>query len=550
MDPSSLPPFFSACVCSQQEALRRIVKSRTTIASGFATSEPVPFYTQLWEFIREQDITDLCIRQALFMAPHALCVGDALRATGLGSVGARLSAMPVIGPMAGATDKAVRKLDGLRRLIEHYRELRQRRIRFVSGFLGPMSNIVVPDNRMTRMLYADEAGRNPTRAGLVDMQSVHFAEGVGAIGFDADDRPKVDAFVMGMSAPNSQGEMSHGPANGGNGDILDRILAGRDVDLLLYINGSYPFTRGWNDARNTVNVSEFESLARAGRLCVVVDDYAIPALPAGSFDDPSPAETAIAEHVANHIEMNPGFTVGRALQVGIGTTGVLAIRALAGSSWHGRGYSEMLEPYCLGLFESGKIEGSHFIRKDGRRVALDGKMVCTFSMGMAGSDFYKKLDNNPGVVIAPASRVVIPEAFYGGLGINNCLSIDFQGHVNSAGRDKNHHSGIGGAAMIHRGLARGGTGYLCMKSTHRTPEGELRSSIFPFLPQGTPISHIGPDIMGGRESSRFFLVTEHGVALVSGKSQSEYIQAVISVSDPRFRDSLKRAAWREFRVTA
>jgi len=91
-------------------------------------------------------------------------------------------------------------------------------------------------------------------------------------------------------------------------------------------------------------------------------------------------------------------------------------------------------------------------------------------------------------------------------------------------------------------------GYLCLKSTHRTPEGKLRSSIFPFLPQGTPISHIGPDLMGGRNGARLFLVTEHGVTRVSGKSQAEFIRGLVSVADPRFRDELRRAAWKEFRV--
>jgi acyl-CoA hydrolase len=548
MDLSRLPPFFSACVSSHEEALQRIVKSGIMIGSGFGPSEPSPFYRRLWDHIRANDITDLRVRQALFMAPHCLCVGGALGATGLGELGGRLSKLPVVGPAAKSADLAVRKLDGLRRLMEHYRELKQRRIQFISPFIGQVSNIVVPDNRITRLLYPEYVGRNASRMGLLDMQSVHFHDGADALAFHPDGRTKVDAFALVMTPPNEQGELSHGPANGGNGDILDHILANRDADLLLYLNAGYPFTRGWSDARNTVNIAEFEPLAKAGRLCVVIDDSPVPALPKGCFDNVAPAESVIAEHVVNHIETHLALTAGRALQVGIGVTGVLAIRALGRSSWRGRGYSEMLEPFTLELFESGRIEGSHFVRRDGRRASLDGKIVCTFAMGEEGGDFYRKLDRHTGVVIAPSSRVVIPEAFYGGLGINNCLSIDFQGHVNSTGRDRNHHSGIGGAATIHRGLARGGVGYMCMKSTHRTPEGALRSSIFPYLPQGTPISHIGPDVMGGREGARFFLVTEHGVAQVSGCTQSEFIRAIISVSDPHFRDGLKREAWKEFRV--
>ncbi|HQP35391.1 MAG TPA: acetyl-CoA hydrolase/transferase C-terminal domain-containing protein, partial [Polyangiaceae bacterium] len=128
--------------------------------------------------------------------------------------------------------------------------------------------------------------------------------------------------------------------------------------------------------------------------------------------------------------------------------------------------------------------------------------------------------------------------------------VDFHGNVNSAARDANHFSGIGGAGMIHRGLTRGGISYLCLKSTHRTPEGELRSSIFPYLPKGTPVSHAGPDLTGGREGARVMLVTEHGIAQVSGLSQWEFIKALISVADPAFRPWLRREAWKEFRVSA
>jgi acyl-CoA hydrolase len=293
---------------------------------------------------------------------------------------------------------------------------------------------------------------------------------------------------------------------------------------------------------------DFEGLAKAGRLLVVRDDSPLPALPAGVFDDACPEDVAIANNVANHVELNLGITAGRAIQVGFGPMGCLAIKALLSSSWTGRCYTEMLEPYTWELFESGRVAGTHFVEFDGRRTRLDGKIICTFAMAEEGSGFYRKLHDNPAVIVAPAARVVIPEAFHGGLGINSCLSVDFQGHVNTSGRDRNHYSGIGGGAIILRGLARGGIAYLCMKSTHRTPDGRVRSSVFPYLPQGTPVSYVGPDLMGGRSGGRVFLATEHGVAQLSGTDQHSFIQAIVSVASPRYRDSLRKAAWDEFRV--
>ncbi len=545
----NLPPFLEKCVCSHDEALRAVVRSGCTIATGFATSEPHNFYQSLWSFIRQNDIHDLRIKQALFMAPHPLCVGDALAARDrLAGAARRLRNVPLLGRATARLGQVSRKLDGLRRLIAHYRELQARRITFSSPFLGPANNIVIPDLPVLRVLYPEFAGRNISRMGIMDMQSIHFPDAVESMGIDAEGQPMVDAFVLCMTPPDENGELSHGIASGANGEILERILEQPVIDVVLYLNPGLPFTRGYGDAPNTVSVERLRRLAEAGRLRVVPDDGPLPCVPVGTFTAPSETERQIAAHIVNHIEENRQLTHGRAIQVGIGGTGVQAIRGLRQSSWRGRQYSEMLDPFTLELFEAGRIAGSHFIESDGRRTPLDGKLVCTFTMAEAGSDFYRRLDRNPAVVIASASRVVISEGFYGGLGINNILSVDFQGHVNSGGRDRNHFSGVGGGAMIFRGLANGGVGYLCLKSTHRTPEGKLRSSIFPFLPRGTPLSHIGPDLMGGRNGARLFLVTEHGLFRVSGRSQAEFIRGLVSIAHPRFRKWLARQAWREFRV--
>lgn len=534
------PSFFKSRIFSNQDAVKQTVKSGYAIGSGFATSEPLTFYQGLWDYIKKEDIVDLDIRQGLFMAAHKLCVGDALSARGWfenSKTG-----------LAKKLNAATRKLDGLGLLIAHYRELQERRITFTSGFISAPTSMMVPENFITRLLYREFAGRNSTRMGITDMQSVHFPNAVEGIAYDPDSGVKVNTFILVMTPPDRGGEMSHGPANGANHEILERILANRDADVLLYINPNYPFTYGYNDAANTININDFKGLADSGRLFAVLDNNKVPALPAGSFENPAPEEIKIAEQIVNHIEMNKQITYGRAIQVGIGGAGVQAVKALKNSGWSGRGYSEMLEPFMLELMESGKIKGSHFIETGGARTQLDGKIVCTFSVCEEGSGFYKKLDQNHAVVIAAASRVVIPEAFYHGLGINNCLAVDFQGHINSGGRGNNHHSGIGGAAMIMRGLAKGGVGYMCLKSTFRGLDGRLQSSIVPYLERGTPISLVGPDLTGGREGARIYLATEHGIARISGKSQSEFIESIISVADPRFKTWLKKEAYKEFRV--
>ena len=542
------PKFFADCIRPSDEAMERTVKSGTTIASGFATSEPHAFYESLWSYIQEHDIRDLTIRQALFMAPHEICVGDALKSKGLFEGVAEQVSFSPLSKVARKANQITRKLEGLKKLIDHYKELKERNVVFNCPFIGAATNMIIPANPVTRMLYPDFVNRNTSRMGITDMQSIHFPEAVDSMGYDPDGNPRIDSFICVMTPPNEDGEMSHALANGANGEIVQKITDNQNVNLLLYIHRRYPFTRGYSDAGNTVHVDAFKGLAKKGRLIVVEDDSKLPALPAGAFDNPAKVELQIAENVVNHIEINKRYTYGRAIQVGFGGTGVLAIRALKNSGWTGRSYTEMLEPFTLDLWEAGKIAGSHFVEKDGRRTQLDGKMVCTFTICEEGSDFYQRIDNNDSIVVAPASRVVIPEGFYFGLGINNCLAVDFQGHVNSGGRYRNHHSGVGGGAQIFRGLSKGGVGYLCLKSTHTDPEGERRSSIMPFMTPGTPISHVGPDLMGGREGARLFLVTENGVALLSGQSQANFVRNLIGVAHPDFRQELKKAAWDEFRI--
>jgi len=543
------PDFFACRIFSNEEALFLAVKNGSTIATGFATSEPHTFYSTLWDHIKKYDLHDVNIRNALFMAPHRLLLGDALKAKGMfRGMEKAFRTIPGLAMVAHKANEITQKLEGLSMLIDHFKELQERNITFVSAFLGPAQNMIIPRNAITSATFHEYVGRNPSRMGIVDMQSVHFPDAPDALAYDQCGKPLFTVTPVVLTPPDENGDMSLGVANGCTMELLEIALKTEGIKVIVYINGRYPFTRGYHDSPNTINVNMFAAAAAQGRLFVVEDNAKIPALPAGNFDHPIEAEQKIAENVVNHIEMNRHLTHGRTIQVGFGGTGVFAMKALKNSTWEGRMYSEMLEPFTWELFEAGKIKGTHFIDKDRKRVPLDGKMVCTFSLGEEKTPFYEKMHKNPNLIVAAASRVVVQEAFNYGMGINNILSIDFQGHVNSSGRDQNHYSGVGGGSTIMRGLSRGGVAYLCLKSTHRTADGEVRSSIFPYLPQGTPISLIGPDLMGTREGAQFYLVTEHGIARINAMTQANFIRNIISVADPEFKNELVKKAWEEFRV--
>lgn len=102
--------------------------------------------------------------------------------------------------------------------------------------------------------------------------------------------------------------------------------------------------------------------------------------------------------------------------------------------------------------------------------------------------------------------------------------------------------------MIMRGLADGGVAYLCMKSTHRAPNGATRSSIMRGLPSSTAVTLTAPDLLGTRNGARIMVATEHGVAPLHARPLDELMRSLVAVADPAHRQELTVAAWRRYRV--
>lgn len=545
-----VPAALTDRVVDHATALTAAVRSGTRIGSGLGTSEPGRLYAELWDHIRTNDLHDIEVRQALFMAPHPLLVGDEIAAEqgGGGNAAHGDGDGDGGGPIERVRSAVEDRLDDatrLRHLRNHVDELRARRIRFVSAFMGPATNRIVPDTVASRMLAPDLAGRNLATAGVLSWQPVHFPE-AAALAYAPDTgQPRADLFACTVTPPRADGTVSLGLSNGADGDVLQRLLERRDMALLCYVQPRMPWIDGIDVAPNGFDLRRLEPLARDDRVWLVADEGELPGLPPGTFSDPGDVERRIAAHVVDHIATHDD-TSGRALQVGIGGTGAQIARRLGDAGWRGRLYTEMLDPVSFSLLDQGVVDGSHVVH-DGRRIALDGLVVSTFAMGERGSDFPERLGRGR-VRMAPASVVLQPAAFAGGLGVNDILGIDFHGQVNATGRDATPFSGIGGSAVIHRGLADGGVSYLCLPSTHRTSDGDRRSSIFSFLPRGTPVGLTGNDLMGTRNGARFHLATEHGVVAVNGVDQHELVRRLVSVADPAFRDDLARDAWDALRI--
>ena len=74
---------------------------------------------------------------------------------------------------------------------------------------------------------------------------------------------------------------------------------------------------------------------------------------------------------------------------------------------------------------------------------------------------------------------------------------------------------------------------MCMTSSFKTKDGELKSRIVPTF---------SGDIITTPRSQAYYIATEYGVVNLAGRSTWERADALISIAHPDFRDELIKAA--------
>jgi len=235
---------------------------------------------------------------------------------------------------------------------------------------------------------------------------------------------------------------------------------------------------------------------------------------------PSPdvgaVETAIGRHCASLIKD------GDTLQFGIGAIPSAVVQELAGFKDLGI-HSEMFSDGVVDLIERGVITNA-------RKTLHPGQCVCTFLMGTR--QLYDYVDNNPAVFGGPVDYVnnVMTIARNDNMvAINSCVQVDLQGQVVASTAGLRQISAIGGQADFVRGaaLSQGGRSILAFPSTAK---GGTVSRIVPVIDTGSVVST-------GREDVQF-LVTEYGVADMSGQSLRQRAERLIAIAHPAFRDQL------------
>ena len=167
----------------------------------------------------------------------------------------------------------------------------------------------------------------------------------------------------------------------------------------------------------------------------------------------------------------------------------------------------------------------------------DGHITVDTVTAVNGDTVVVKLtmSENPGIMAVPLEYVNAPEVM-GKLNklisINSCLSADLYGQVCAESSGTRQISGTGGQLDFLTGAAmsKGGKAFLCMASTHKDKDGNIKSSIMPTF---------NGDIVTSPRSQSYYMVTEYGAVNLAGRTTWERAEMLISLAHPDFRDELK-----------
>jgi acyl-CoA hydrolase len=192
-------------------------------------------------------------------------------------------------------------------------------------------------------------------------------------------------------------------------------------------------------------------------------------------------------------------------------------------------HSEMVPDGVIELIQAGVINGE-------RKTLHPHKVIAAFVLGSKA--LFDFIDNNPIFEFHPTAYCNDPFVIAQNdrmVAINSAIEVDLTGQVCSDSMGHAPYSGIGGQVDFLRGAARskGGLPIIALPSTARN--GTV-SRIVPELQPGAGVVTSRGDV--------HYVITEHGVAYLHGKTLRQRVEALIRIADPRFRADLEDFARR------
>ncbi|MEE3362372.1 MAG: acetyl-CoA hydrolase/transferase C-terminal domain-containing protein, partial [Anaerovoracaceae bacterium] len=246
-------------------------------------------------------------------------------------------------------------------------------------------------------------------------------------------------------------------------------------------------------------------------------------------ESPKPTASDLDRQIAQNIF--PYLVDGMTLQLGIGGMpnalgSLIADSDLKDLAMH----TELMSDGYLDLYLAGKITNK-------KKTLNRNKGV--FSICSGTHDLYRFLDHNQDILSAPMAyvndvRTVAQLDNF--ISINGCIAVDLYGQVCSETAGTRQISGTGGQLDFVTGafMNPNGKAFLALPSSRVDKQGVRHSNI--------KAKFTGGDVITTPRTQAPYMVTEYGVANLSGQTTWQRAEALISIAHPDFRDELIKAA--------
>lgn len=303
----------------------------------------------------------------------------------------------------------------------------------------------------------------------------------------------LDVALVQMSPPDKDGLCSLGPSVEASFSAIENAK-----HVICQINKNIPRTLG-------------DALVHIDNVDTIVEHDS--PLYTSISKKPQAEDAVIGRLIATHLVPD-----GATLQIGIGSIPNMVLNELFAHKDIGI-HSEMFSDGVVDLINNGVVTNS--------KKKLDaGKLVASFLMGSPA--FFEFVNDNPIVEMRDAAYTnnpfVIKEHNHM-IAINSAIEVDITGQVCSDSIGTRIYSGFGGQLdfMYGASIAEHGKAIIALHS--RTSKGKPR--IVPYLKKGAGVvttrGHVD------------YIVTEHGIASLRGKSIQQRVRSLIDIAHPNDR---------------
>ena len=315
----------------------------------------------------------------------------------------------------------------------------------------------------------------------------------------------IDVAIIHVSTPDEHGFCSLGVEVG-----LTKSAAESAKIIIAEVNDKMPRTLG-------------DSFIHVSRLTHIVPvNYPIP-----EHRMASEGNSDIVEKIAGHVaSLIPD---GATMQLGIGSIPDAVLKFLSGKKDLGI-HTELFSDGVINLVNAGVLTNA-------RKSLHPGKIVAGFILGT--EKLYEWVNDNPMVEMHPTEYVNDPFVIAQNdrmVAVNSAIEVDLTGQVCADSIGPKLFSGVGGQLDFIYGASRskGGVPIIALPSVANLKDGTQLSKITAMLKPGA-------GVVTSRNHVRF-VVTEHGIADLYGKTIRQRAQALIKVAHPQFHGELQRQA--------